>query len=132
VKSPRWIDARALQLLHGESLAEHGGLTGLRDENALHSALVRPEHVLHYEPDSDLARLAAAYGFGLIRDHPFHDGNKRAGFLAILLFLDLNRFELQVGQVEAIQVIFKVAAGQIRESELAAWIRARMRRVKKR
>jgi death on curing protein len=131
VKCPRWIDTRALLLLHAESLAEHGGLTGLRDQNALEAALARPQHVFRYEPGSDLSRLAAAYGFGLVRDHPFHDGNKRAGFLAILLFLDLSRFELRVEQVEAIQVIIKMAAGKMRESELAEWIRAHLRRARK-
>ncbi|MBI1739948.1 MAG: type II toxin-antitoxin system death-on-curing family toxin [Acidobacteriales bacterium] len=131
MKCPRWINSRALLLLHAESLAEHGGLTGLRDESALHAALARPQHVFNYEPDSDLSRLAAAYGFGLIRDHPFNDGNKRAGFLAILLFLDLNGFELRVEQVEAIQVILKVAAGKMRESELRDWIRTHLRRAGK-
>ena len=116
MKRPHWIDARALRLLHAESLAEHGGLTGLRDENALHSALARPQHVFSYEPNCDLSRLAAAYGFGLVRSHPFNDGNKRAGFLAILLFLDLNGFELRVEQVDAIQIILKVAAGKMPES----------------
>jgi len=67
VKVPRWIDQRALLLLHAESLAEHGGLTGLRDETAFHAALARPQHVFNYEPDAHLSRLAAAYGFGLIR-----------------------------------------------------------------
>lgn len=131
MKRPYWIDSRALILLHAESLAEHGGLTGFRDENVFHAALARAGHVLNYEPDADLARLASAYAFGLIRDHPFNDGNKRVGFLAILLFLELNGFELRVEQVEAIQVILKVAAGKVRESELTDWIRDHMRRVGK-
>jgi death-on-curing protein len=128
VKRVRWLDRRALLLLHSESLAEHGGLIGLRDENALDAALARPQHILRYEPKSDLARLAAAYGFGLIKNHPFADGNKRAGFLAMLLFLDLNRHALEVEQVEAIQVIFRVAAGKMREAELAEWIRSHTRK----
>jgi len=131
VKTPCWINASALLLLHAQSLAEHGGLIGLRDENGLHSALARPRHKFAYIPGCDLPRLAAAYGFGLIRNHPFHDGNKRAGFLAILLFLDLNGWELRVEQVDAIQTIFKVAAGEIRESELAKWIRANARKIVK-
>ena len=131
MKCPRWIDPRALLLLHAESLAEHGGLTGVRDENALYAALARPQHVFRYEPRCDLSRIAAAYGFGLIRDHPFTDGNKRAGFLAILLFLDLNGFELRVEQVEAVQVILKVAAKKMCESELTNWIRTHLRRVGK-
>jgi death-on-curing protein len=131
VKEPCWINPRALLLLHAESLAEHGGLSGFRDENAFHAALGRPQHVFNYEPDADLARLAGAYCFGFIRDHPFNDGNKRAGFLAILLFLDLNGFEFRTEQIDAIQVILKVAAGKMRESELISWIRDHMRRIRK-
>ena len=131
MKEPCWIDARALLLLHEESLAEHGGLRGLRDENGFHAAMARPQHVFSYEPDTDLSHLAAAYGFGLVRDHPFTDGNKRAGFLAILLFLDLNGFDFRVEQPEAIQTILKLAAGKMSESELASWVRDHIRRSKK-
>jgi death on curing protein len=123
VKHPRWIDRLALLLLHEETLAEHGGLTGLRDEAALDAALARPQHVHVYEPAADLARLAAAYCFGLVRDHPFNDGNKRAGFLALGLFLSLNGYELQVDQAEAAETILRLAAGRLSESDLAAWIR---------
>ena len=130
MKEPRWINERALLLLHAESLAEHGGLTGLRDENGFYAAMARPQHVFHYEPDADVSRLAAAYGFGLVRDHPFSDGNKRAGFLAILLFLDLNGWELRVEQAEAIQTILQLAASKVSESELARWIREHARRTK--
>ena len=132
MKEPRWINTRALILLHAESLAEHGGLTGLRDENGFHAGMARPQHVFHYKPDADLSRLAAAYGFGLVRDHPFTDGNKRAGFLAILLFLDLNGLELQVAQPEAIQTILALAAGRMSESALGKWIRDHVRRTRKR
>ena len=128
MKRPLWIDARALLLLHAESLAEHGGLVGMRDEAAFESAMARPRQVLTYEPKCDVARLAAAYGFGLVRNHPFSDGNKRAGFLAILLFLDLNGYQLDVEQAEAIRIIFGVAAGKVSESELAEWIRGNAER----
>jgi death-on-curing protein len=131
MKEPCWVHPRALLLLHAESLAEHGGLSGFRDENAFHAALARPQHVFHYEPGADLPRLAAAYAFGLVRDHPLNDGNKRVGFLAILLFLDLNGFELYVEQIEAIQAILALAAGKMSESELTAWIRDHVRRSKK-
>ncbi|PYX28539.1 MAG: type II toxin-antitoxin system death-on-curing family toxin [Acidobacteria bacterium] len=130
MKQPNWIDPRALLLLHGESLAEHGGSKGLRDENAFHSALARPQHVFRYKPDAGMAQLAGAYGFGLIRDHPFNDGNKRVGFLAILLFLDLNGFELNVDQIDAIQTIMNVAGGELSETELTNWIRTHLRRAK--
>jgi death on curing protein len=123
VKHPRRIDRPALLLLHEETLAEHGGLTGLRDEASLDAALARPQHVQTYEPKTDLARLDAAYCFGLVRDHPFNDGNKRAGFLALGLFLSLNGYELQVDQAQAAETILRLAAGQLSESDLAAWIR---------
>jgi len=132
MKRPRWIDARALLLLHAESLAEHGGLVGMRDEAGFESALARLRQVFSYEPRCDPARLAAAYGFGLIRNHPFTDGNKRVGFLAILLFLDSNGYELEVEQAIAIQTIFRVAAGKMSESELTSWIRDHMRTVQAR
>jgi death-on-curing protein len=124
------LDQRALALLHAESLAEHGGLWGLRDEAALESALARPRNVHAYERSVDLARLAAAYGFGLIRGHPFTDGNKRAGFLAIGLFLELNGFELKVEEVDAVKTMLDLAAGNLSEKTLAKWIRARMTRRK--
>jgi death-on-curing protein len=126
VKRPKWIDPRALMLLQGETLAEHGGLAALRDESALEAALARPRHVHNYEPASDLARLAAAYGFGIVRSHPFNDGNKRAGFLAIGLFLACNGKMLTADPVEAIAVILRLAEGKLTEPELAGWIRQNM------
>ena len=123
MKAPRWIDRRALVLLLAESLAEHGGLPGFRDETALDAALARPRHIRAYEPRADLARLAAAYCYGIIRGHPFNDGNKRAGFLAIGLFLALNGYELAVGQIEAVETILTVAEGNLSEPQLAVWIR---------
>jgi death on curing protein len=126
VKRPRWIDRLALLLLHEETLAEHGGLTGLRDEAALDAALARPQHVHAYEAKADPARLAAAYCFGLVRDHPFSDGNKRAGFLALGLFLSLNGYQLRVDQAEAAETVLRLAAGQLSEKNLAEWIRKNM------
>jgi death-on-curing protein len=126
VKRPKWIDPRALILLQGETLAEHGGLAGLRDEPALEASVARPQHLHHYEPASDLASLAAAYGFGIVRNHPFNDGNKRAGFLAIGLFLACNGKMLTADPVEAIAVILRLAEGKLTEPELAGWIRQNM------
>jgi death-on-curing protein len=130
VRRPRWIDPRALLLLHAETLAEHGGLAGLRDAGALDAALARPQHVHAYEPKADVARLAAAYGFGIVRNHPFNDGNKRAGFLAIGLFLSLNDYELVTDAVEAVETILALAAGDLTETKLAAWIHQHMTRTK--
>lgn len=125
MRKPRWLDQRALVLLHAESLAEHGGLWGLRDEAALQSALARPRNVYAYERSADAARLAAAYGFGLVRGHPFSDGNKRAGFLAIGLFLELNGFDFEVDEADAVKTILGLASGNLSEKALADWIRAR-------
>jgi death on curing protein len=128
MKSPKWLDRRALLLLHAESLAEHGGLAGLRDSGALDASLARPRHLHTYEPESDLARLAAAHAFGIVRNHPLNDGNKRAGFLAMGLFLERNGREFVADPVEAIAVIFRLAEGKLTELELAEWIRRNLKR----
>ncbi|MEO6292606.1 MAG: type II toxin-antitoxin system death-on-curing family toxin [Burkholderiaceae bacterium] len=118
----RWVDKRALLLLHGESLAEHGGGEGVRDEGLLDSALARPLNLLAYEKP-DFAQLAASYGFGLAKNHAFVDGNKRAAFLAVGLFLYLNGYRLQTSQTDATLTVLALAAGDITEEEFAAWIR---------
>jgi death on curing protein len=123
----RWIDQRALLLLHSETLAEHGGLPRIRNNGLLESALACPPHLYTYEPRSDLARLAAAYGFGLARNHPFNDGNKRTAFLAIGLFLEINGIKFTPDPVESIAVILRLAEGNLSETELAAWIRRNVR-----
>jgi len=117
-----WVDKQALLLLHGESLAVHGGLAGLRDEGLLDSALARPLNLAAYEMP-DLFDLAASYGIGVAKNHPFNDGNKRAAFLAVGLFLALNGYRLNAGQVEATQTMLAVAAGELDEPGLAAWLR---------
>jgi death on curing protein len=127
-RDPKWIDGRALILLHVETLAVHGGLPGLRDISALESALARPRHIHRYEPAADLAKLAAAYGFGIVRNHPFTDGNKRAGFLATGLFLEINQRSFIADPLEAIAVIFRLAEGKLSEEEFAAWIRRNIKR----
>ena len=118
----QWVDKRALLLLHGESLAEHGGGEGIRDEGLLESALARPLNLeLYGHPD--FAELAASYGFGLAKNHAFVDGNKRACFLAVGLFLYLNGYQLKATQANATLTVLALAAGDISESEFAAWIR---------
>ena len=119
---PRWISRKALLMLHEESLAMFGGASGLRDEGLLDSALARPQNTHAYNPDSTLAGLAASYGFGIAKNHAFLDGNKRAAFLSIGMFLSINGHKLVADQVEAIQTMLAVAAGQIDERGLAAWI----------
>lgn len=123
MKTPRWLNPRALLLLHTEALAEHGGLAGIRDAKALDSAMARPLHIFHYEARADLPRLAAAYAFGIIQNHPSNDGNKRAGFIAADLFLHLNGYQLQCGDADAVQAFFGLASGMIKEMELVEWIR---------
>lgn len=118
----RWISKQALLLLHGESLAEHGGGAGLRDEGLLDSALARPANLAAHGT-TDIAELAASYGFGVARNHPFVDGNKRAAFLAIGQFLYLNGYQLKARQADATLTMLAVAAGELPEDALAAWLR---------
>jgi death-on-curing protein len=122
----RWVDRRVLSLLHDESLAEHGGASGLRDEGLLDSALARPLNIALYETP-DVAGLAAAYGVGLAKNHPFVDGNKRAAFLAVGLFLARNGYRLDASQVEAPLTMLGVAGGEISEAAFAGWLRDHIR-----
>jgi death on curing protein len=128
-EAPIWIDKRALLLLHRESLAQFGGAGGLRDEGLLDSALSRPVNKHAYEGCTDLAALAAAYGFGLARNHPFVDGNKRAAFLSVGVFLAINGRGLTATPIEAIDAILSLAAGDLEEAQFADWIRAHLRHV---
>jgi len=118
----RWVSRQVLLLLHDESLAEHGGDPGLRDEGLLDSALARPVNLALYE-QPDAASLAASYGVGLAKNHPFVDGNKRAAFLAVGLFLAMNGYRLQASQADATLTVMDVAAGVMNESTFAQWIR---------
>ena len=123
---PTWVDKRAVLLLHEESLAMFGGARGMRDEGLLDSALSRPVNKFHYDQVDDLATLAAAYGFGIAKNHAFVDGNKRAAFLSIGLFLAINGARLRVDQVDAIRTILALAAGDLDEASLAKWIAAHL------
>ena len=118
----RWVDKRALLLLHDESLAEHGGATGIRDEGLLDSALARPINLDAYEKP-DFADLATSYAIGLAKNHGFVDGNKRAALLATGLFLHLNGYRLQVSQADATLTMLAVAAGEMDEATFADWLR---------
>jgi death on curing protein len=127
----RWIDKRVLLLLHDESLALHGGSPGLRDEGLLDSALARPLNRVAYGDDEhppDFAELAAAYAVGLAKNHCFVDGNKRAAFLAVGLFMHLNGHKLTASQADATVAMQGLAAGSIGEAEFAAWLRDRSTR----
>lgn len=118
----RWLDRRAVLLLHDESIGMFGGASGLRDAGLLDSALGRAPNRLDYKPTATLPELAAAYAHGLAQNHPFVDGNKRSAFMALGLFLHVNGYELTASQVEAIHVMLALAAGEIDEAELAHWI----------
>ena len=118
----RWDDRRALMLLHDDSLAEHGGLPGLRDEGLLEFALARPLNLAPYE-QPDVAALAACYAVGLAKNHAFVDGNKRAALLAMGLFLALNGYWLMATQADATLTMLTVADGTLGDRELADWIR---------
>src|SRR5207249_3759412 len=109
--------------IHADQLRQHGGLAGIRDENALESALARPRQKWSYGDERDLAMLAAAYGFGLARNHPYRDGNKRIAFLALATFLGINGSELNATDAEVVATMMSLADGKLTERQLAGWIR---------
>ena len=117
-----WLDPALIHAVHEEQLAEHGGGTGLRDANLLGSALGRPEQLACYGTP-DIADLAAAYGYGISRNHPFVDGNKRTAFVAIELFLQLNGGALHASDADCVLTMLSVAAGDLPEDTLADWLR---------
>lgn len=121
-KEPLWLTRLVVDTIHIEQLREHGGLAGIRDENALESALSRPKNKRVYGQERNLAAFAAAYGFGLVTNHPYVDGNKRVGFLAMLTFLGLNGSDFTATDAEVVTTILQLAAGQVSEEELTRWI----------
>lgn len=122
-----WLDCEVLRAVHEEQLAEHGGAPGLRDAGLFESALARPQHLAAYG-SPDAADLAAAYGWGLARNHPFVDGNKRTAFVAALLFLALNGLDLVADDGECVLTMLAVAAGELSEPAFAAWLREHLQR----
>jgi len=120
---PRWVTRLVAEAIHFDVLRSHGGMPGVRDEGALESALARARQRLAYEPDSDLPDLAAACGFGIARDHPFNDGNKRVAFVVMAVFLGLNGVDLVAPETEVVTTMLDLAAGTISEADLAAWLR---------
>jgi len=120
---PKWLTRIVIDAIHNDQLREHGGLPGIRDENVLESALARPRQKWHYSETSDLATLAAAYGFGLVRNHPYRDGNKRIGFLAVVTFLGINGEDLRATDAEVVTEIVALADGSVSEEDLAEWVR---------
>ena len=123
MSEPVWVPRVALDAIHLDQLREHGGLHGIRDENALESALARARNKWAYESVEDPAVLAAAYGYGLATSHPYRDGNKRIAVLAMLVFLGLNGWELEAPEDEVVATMLAVADRRCTEEELATWLR---------
>ena len=120
-----WLDARVVRAVHEEQLSEHGGGSGVRDAGLFESAISRPLNQAAYgEPDA--AALAAAYGFGLARNHPFVDGNKRTAFVAVELFLRLNGWALRADDAQCVLTMLALAAGELTEDAYAHWLRQRL------
>ena len=122
MKEPLWIRKEVALAIHDELLAEHGGATGLRDEGLLDSALARPENLFSYEK-VDLFSLAALYTHGILRNHPFIDGNKRTAFLAGYVFLVKNKKELVASEAEATQMVLDLVGKKLQEEEFAMWLK---------
>ena len=124
-EEPRWVDRLVVEAVQFDLIREHGGMPGLRDEHGLEAALARPLQRRAYRPDTYLAELAAAYGHGLVTGHPFRDGNKRIAFITMVVFLELNGARLEADEGEVVTVMLGLAAGELSEEQLAAWVRTR-------
>jgi death-on-curing protein len=120
---PRWLTRTIIDSIHNDQLREHGGLPGVRDENALESALARPQQQWYDREHIDVRRLAAAYAFGLVGNHPYRDGNKRVGFLALVTFLGVNGHDFSASEADVVNEILALAAGRASEDFLAEWVR---------
>ena len=124
----KWLLEETVYAIHKRQIAEHGGGDGLRDEGLLLSALARPQNLLAYSEETpDISALAASYGFGIAKNHPFIDGNKRTALVVARTFLLLNEFSLNASQEEKYLTFLKLAEGNLSEEELAAWIREKIR-----
>ena len=127
-REPRWVSRLVVDAIQTDMLLTHGGLPGLRDEDLLESALARPRQRFSYDATTDLAALAAACGFGLARNHPYRDGNKRVAFVTMAVFLGLNGLELTAPETEVVTTMVALASGTLDEHALADWIRLNTRK----
>jgi death on curing protein len=118
-----WLNTAMVETLHRESLVLFGGGDGLRDGGLLASALARPQNVLAHEPDADVFRLAASYCHGIVKNHPFIDGNKRTGALATIAFLALNGIEVEFDEPEIVVMVIGLASSEVSEEQMANWLR---------
>jgi death on curing protein len=119
-----WVDEETALAIHERQLAEHGGLSGVRDAGLLSSALARPQQLAAYGDAPSIAALAASYAYGIARNHPFADGNKRTALVVSIVFLELNGYSIEVDMAEAYQTFYDLAAGKIGEEQLAAWFKS--------
>jgi death on curing protein len=127
MKEPRWLLDSVVPAIHRRQLAEHGGLDGIRDAGLLASALARPKNLFAYgSPKPDVAALAASYAFGIARNHPFVDGNKRTAFVVCRVFLKLNGHDIRATESEKYVEFIGLAEGNVSDEELAEWIRSRL------
>ncbi len=119
----KWIIPRLVYVVHEEQLAEHGGTSGVREQGLLESALARPQNIEAYgNPKPNIFDLAAAYAYGIIKNHPFIDGNKRTGFLLAYIFLRLNGYELNAPEAEAVLAVYSLASGEWIEKDFSRWL----------
>ena len=128
MKRLRWLTGGAVAAIHEELISRYGGAPGLRAVGLLESAVARPQHLAVYKSNVTLPALAAAYGWGLLRNHPFVDGNKRIALAAMVVFLDLNGWELTCSQAEETAMVLRAAAGEIRERAWSDWVEHSARR----
>lgn len=124
MREPRWLGMSLMLAVHSDQVRSHGGSLGVRDPGLLESALARPRNRHEYEPDADLSALAAAYGFGIAKNHPFVDGNKRVAFQAMYIFLGLNGLRIEAEETEVVALVLALASGELAEAKLAEWLRA--------
>ena len=127
-KEPLWIEERDALAIHDWLLALHGGATGLRDLGLLQSALARPRQHHAYASTAEVIEMAALYTAGVVRNHPFVDGNKRTGFVIGVLFLELHGFDFRASEADATQAVMALAAGAMDEGAYAAWLRENVKR----
>jgi len=127
---PRWLSRVVVDAIHADQVRQHGGLPGVRDENALESALARPQQKWNYDTTPDIAVFAAAYAFDLVRNHPYRDGNKRIGFLSLVTFLGINDYEVDATDEDVVTTMLALADGSLTEMRLASWTRGHLRREK--
>jgi death on curing protein len=128
VKEPFWITRLVADAVHADLVSRHGGLHGVRDENLLESALARPRNRWAHDEQADIAALAAAYSYGVTRNHPFNDGNKRTAFMLAYVFLGMNGLALEVAEEEVVMTMVLFADNKLTEDEFATWLRTHSRR----